>query len=166
MTADQLKALLGLQPHALEGGFFAETYRARESLPPGVPGPEREGARSLATAIYYLLTPETFSALHRLRSDEIFHFYLGDPVEMLQLSPDGQGRPVVLGTDLAAGMRPQVLVPRGTWQGTRLVAGGALALLGTTVSPGFDVEDYEHGRRDDLLAAYPAWAERIRRLTR
>jgi hypothetical protein len=166
MTADEIKALLGLEPHALEGGWFAETYRARESLPPGVPGPDRAGVRSLATAIYYLLTPETFSALHRLRSDEIFHFYLGDPVEMLQLAPDGSGRVVVLGADLATGTRPQVLVPRGTWQGTRLAAGGALALLGTTVSPGFEAEDYEHGRRADLMAAYPAWAQSILRLTR
>ena len=163
MTADELKRLLGLEPHALEGGYFAETYRARESLPPGNGGP---GDRSLATAIYYLLTPATFSAMHRLRSDEIFHFYLGDPVEMLQLGPGGEGRMVVIGTDLASGMRPQVVVPRDTWQGTRLVEGGNVALLGTTVSPGFDVDDYEHGRRDDLLAAYPAWAEHIRRLTR
>lgn len=166
MTAEEIKALLGLSPHALEGGDFVETYRSRESLPPGIPDPARAGVRSLATAIYYLLTPGTFSALHRLRSDEIFHFYLGDPVEMLQLAPGGEGRVVVLGTDLAAGMRPQVLVPHGTWQGTRLVAGGSVALLGTTVSPGFEVDDYEHGRREELLALYPAWAERIQQLTR
>lgn len=96
----------------------------------------------------------------------MFHFYLGDPVEMLQLLPGGEGRVQVLGTDLAAGMRPQVVVPRGTWQGTRLLAGGRMALLGTTVSPGFDPSDYEHGGREELLAAYPAFRERIAALTR
>ena len=96
----------------------------------------------------------------------MFHFYLGDPVEMLQLLPGGHGRVLVLGTDLAAGMRPQVLVPGDVWQGTRLVPGGGLALLGTTVAPGFDPADYEPGERAALLAAYPAFAERIIALTR
>jgi uncharacterized protein len=120
----------------------------------------------LSTAIYYLLTPETFSALHRLRSDEVFHFYLGDPVEMLQLLPGGEGRLHVLGTDLAAGMRPQVVVPRDVWQGARLLPGGSLALLGTTVAPGFDPADCESGKRDALVAAYPDFRERIVALTR
>jgi predicted cupin superfamily sugar epimerase len=82
------------------------------------------------------LTPDTFSALHRLASDEVFHFYLGDPVEMLQVWPDGSHRVVLIGTDLAAGERPQVVVPRGIWQGARLRPGGRFALLGTTVAPG------------------------------
>ena len=119
---------------------------------------------TVAAAIYYLLTPDTFSALHRLQSDEIFHFYLGDPVEMLQLGPDG-ARIITLGTDLAAGQQPQHLVPRGIWQGSRLVAGGSLALLGCTVSPGFDYADYEHGDRAVLMAQYPGHAEMIRQLT-
>jgi predicted cupin superfamily sugar epimerase len=161
-----LKLLLGLVPLEGEGGWFSETYRASQTVPAGAPGTGRTGDRSLATAIYYLLTPETFSAMHRLRSDEVFHFYLGDPVEMLQLLPGGEGRMVVLGTDLGAGMRPQVVVPRGVWQGTRLLAGGRLALLGTTVSPGFDPEDYEQGDRDLLVAAYPDFRERITALTR
>ncbi len=166
MTVDELKRLLRLEPLPGEGGCFAETYRARESLPAGALGPGWPGPRSLATAIYYLLTPETFSALHRLRADEIFHFYFGDAVEMLQLMPDGSGRTVRLGTDLAAGMRPQVVVPKDVWQGSRLVPGGAFALLGTTVSPGFDPADYETGSREALLAAYPAFRERNAALTR
>jgi uncharacterized protein len=96
----------------------------------------------------------------------VFHFYLGDPVEMLQLLPGGDGRVHLLGTNLAAGMRPQVLVPGDVWQGTRLFPGGGLALLGTTVAPGFDLADYEPGERAALLAAYPAFAERIIALTR
>jgi hypothetical protein len=166
LTADELRRLLKLEPLPGEGGFFAETYRARESLPAGVLGAGPPGPRSLATAIYYLLTPESLSALHRLRSDEIFHFYLGDPVEMLQLMPDGSGRTLRLGSDLATGCRPQVLVPKGVWQGSRLARGGTFALLGTTVSPGFDRADYEPGAREALLAAYPAFREPIVALTR
>ena len=161
-----MKQLLGLEPLVPEGGWFVETYRSRERLAAGVLAPGSSGERSLATAIYYLLTPETFSAIHRLRADEIFHFYLGDPVEMLQLMPDGSGRTVRLGIDLAGGMRPQMAVPKGVWQGSRLVPGGAVALLGTTVSPGFDRADVEPGAREALLAAYPDHRERIIALTR
>jgi len=165
MTADEIRQILGLTPLPEEGGWFAETYRATEMIPAGFPGPKRSDARSLATAIYYLLTPDTFSALHRLPGAEMFHFYLGDPVEMLQLGPSGSGRVLVLGTDLAAGMRPQVLAPGGVWQGTRLLPGGRAALLGTTMSPGFDPADFELGRREVLIAEYPAHRDRIIALT-
>jgi predicted cupin superfamily sugar epimerase len=120
----------------------------------------------MGTAIYYLLTPYTFSAMHRVPGDEIFHFYQGDAVEMLQLPPDGEGKVVVLGNDLLAGMRPQVVVPGGVWQGSRLVAGGRFALLGTTMSPGFDYSDYEAGRRADLAGRFPQFAQFIEQLTR
>lgn len=166
MTVDELKRLLKLEPLAGEGGFFAETYRAREFLPAEALATGSAGPRSLATAIYYLLTPESYSVLHRLRADEIFHFYLGDPVDMLQLMPDGSGRTVRLGNDFAAGCHPQVVVPKGVWQGSRIVAGGVFALLGTTVSPGFDPADYETGSREALLAAYPGFRDQIAALTR
>jgi predicted cupin superfamily sugar epimerase len=161
MTADEIIARLRLQPHPKEGGFFRETYRADEhiavaALPDRYPGP-----RSLSTAIYYLLTPETCSVLHRLRGDEVFHFLAGDPVEMLQLLPDGSGRTVILGADLAAGMEPQVIVPAGVWQGSRLQAGGAWALLGATVAPGFEYEDYESADGATLGAASPAFRSQI-----
>jgi len=166
LTVEALRALLGLTPHPVEGGYFVETYRSAELLP-GAALPSRyAGARALGTAIYYLLTPETFSAMHRLASDEIFHFYVGDPVEMLQLWPDGSHRVVVIGPDLEAGERPQVIVPRGIWQGARLRPGGRLALLGTTVAPGFDYADYETGRRADLLASHPGAQALITALTR
>lgn len=152
---------LDLRPHPVEGGWFAETYRSGETT-----RLENGELRSMATAIYYLLTPDTISALHRLRGDEIFHFYTGDPVEMLQLAPDGSGRVVTLGTDFDAGMRPQAVVPAGVWQGSRLASGGRYALLGTTMAPGFDPADYEHGQAAHLLAAYPAFAEMIRDLAR
>jgi predicted cupin superfamily sugar epimerase len=162
-TAADLIRLLRLQPHPREGGWFRETYRADEVLA-GLPG-RYGGGRAVSTAIYYLLTPGTCSALHRLASDEVFHFYRGDPVRMLQLFPDGQGREVVVGPQIERGQSPQVVVPRGVWQGSLLEPGGAFALLGCTVAPGFDFADYEHGKREELIRQYPAFADLIRRLT-
>jgi uncharacterized protein len=104
--------------------------------------------------------------MHVLASDETFHFYLGDPVEMLQLLPDGSSKIVILGPDLAAGQQIQLVVPTGIWQGTRLVDGGKVALLGCTVTPGFDFADYRNASADELIATWPQEAERIRKLTR
>src|SRR5438046_10492032 len=132
-TAEEIIALWQLRPLPLEGGYYRETYRSSDRLP--------TADKALSTAIYYLLTPRTFSALHRLPSDEIFHFYLGSPVQMLQLWTDGEGRVVTLGPDVLAGQSPQVLVPRGVWQGRYLLPGGAYALLGTTLAPAFDFAD-------------------------
>jgi uncharacterized protein len=167
MTADEVKRLLGLQPHPREGGWFVQTYAAEEIFAAETFADHRyAGSRRTSTAIYYLLEPGTFSEMHRLRSDEIFHFYAGDPIEMLQLLPDGSGRTVVIGSDLLAGHRPQVLVERGVWQGSRLAAGGQWALLGCTVSPGFEYEDYDSGTREELSAGWPRWAQMIGELTR
>jgi predicted cupin superfamily sugar epimerase len=164
-TAEELIRRLNLQAHPKEGGFFRETYRAAEDLPASAL-PKRYGAaRSAGTAIYYLLTSQTVSALHRLASDEIFHFYLGGPVRMLRLFPDGRGEEVILGTDLEKGQQPQVIVPRGVWQGSLLEPDSDFALLGCTVAPGFDYADYEHGDRAALLERYPSFAELIRHLT-
>src|SRR5688572_30145926 len=110
MTADELIALLRLQPHPKEGGFFRETYRGDEALAAAALAPRYGSARSVGTAIYYLLTPTTYSALHRLKSDEVFHFYLGGPVRMLQLFPDGGGETIILGPDLAQGHQLQTVV--------------------------------------------------------
>lgn len=164
MTAGQIIELLELQPLPLEGGFYRETYRSADRLPPGSL-PRFTGEKSAGTAIYYLLTPETFSAVHRLPTDEIFHLYLGGPVHMLQLWPDGSGKEIVIGSDLEAGQVPQVVVPAGTWQGSWLSDGAAFALLGTTMTPGFDFSDYEPGDRAWLSARYPAFARTIQRLT-
>jgi predicted cupin superfamily sugar epimerase len=169
MTAAEVKKLLALTPHPREGGWYVRTYEsgeriARRSLCPY--GARYPTPRHTATAIYYFLEPDTFSEMHRLRSDEIFHFYLGDPIEMLQLTAPGIGRIVRIGSDLAAGERPQVVVPRGVWQGSRLVAGGQWALIGCTVSPGFEFEDYEAGGRAELIAGWPAFTALIQELTR
>ena len=165
MSAEELIKLLKLRPHPKEGGFFCETYRADETLSADALPSRYGAARSVGTAIYYLLTPTAFSAMHRLASDEIFHLYLGGPVRMLQLFPDGQGKTVLFGSDLVAGQSPQFIVPRGVWQGTMLEPGVPFALLGCTVAPGFDYADYEDGKRDELIARYPDFADWIRRLT-
>lgn len=165
LDAEQIISLLHLEPHPAEGGYFREIYRSKDNIPAGTLPERYQGTRSHATSIYYLLTSKSFSALHRLKSDEIFHFYLGDPVEMLQLHPDGKGEVITIGTDIITGMQPQVLVPMGTWQGARLKPGGNFALLGTTVSPGFDYDDYENGIREHLIALYPGFRSHIISLT-
>ena len=167
MTAEDVKKLLGLTLHPCEGGWYVRTYQSAEMLPANAfEGQRYAGPRRAGTAIYYLLEKGTFSEIHRLRSDEIFHFYAGDPVEMLQLAAGGDGKLVRLGAKLEYGERPQIIVPHGVWQGSRLVPGGSWALLGCTVSPGFEFEDYEPGDRACLLAQWPEYAELICALTR
>src|SRR5262249_23218313 len=158
-TPAELIALLDLRPLPHEGGYYRETYRSGDRLAAAAL-PARYGRdKAVSTAIYYLLTPDTYSALHRLPTDEVYHFYLGDPGRMLQLFPDGSGRAITLGPDLRAGQQPQAVVPGGVWQGSSLVPGGSFALLGTTMAPGFDFADFEAGERAGLLAAYQAFAE-------
>lgn len=164
-TADQIIKLLDLQPLPIEGGMFRLTYISSERYSDPSRSPQ---IKALSTAIYYLLTagPDSFSALHRLPTDEVWHFYLGDTVEMMLLAPDGRDEIVHLGPDLLAGQRVQYVVPAGVWQGARLAAGGDFALMGTTMAPGFIESDYEGGERAALVAAYPDQAERIHDLTR
>lgn len=150
---------LGLEPHPYEGGYYRETYRSPARFRPG---DRFEGDRPVSTAIYFLLTPDTFSAMHRLPGDEIYHHYLGDPVEMLLLTPDGSSEVVHLASDLEAGT-PQRMVPGGVWQGSRLVEGGAFALLGTTMAPGFEFADFEAGS-PALVEAFPEREEIITEL--
>jgi predicted cupin superfamily sugar epimerase len=166
-TAKEIIELLGMKAHPNEGGFYVETHRSPITLPQELLPREYSGHRSIETAIYYLLTREGCSHLHRLPGPEIYHFYLGDPVEMLLLEPEGPAQVYVLGTDLLAGMHPQFLVPTGLWQGSRVLEDGAhgFALLGTTMAPGFSFDDYEAGDREELIRLYPDQAERIRRLT-
>ncbi|XXJ21424.1 cupin domain-containing protein [Desulfovibrio caledoniensis] len=164
-TAREIIEYLGLTPHPEEGGWFLETHRADETLPREVLPSRYAGPRALGTAIYYLLTPDTYSHMHRLLSDEIFHFYAGGPCEMLRLHPDGSGETVLFGNDVLAGQRPQIVVPKGCWQGLRLLPGAELALMGCSVSPGFEYADYAHGDRAELIARYPEFREQITRLT-
>src|SRR5258708_27557814 len=167
LTAERVVALWGLHRLPLEGGHFHQTYRAGELIERECLPQRYAGARPHGSAIYYLLRDDTFSALHRLHSDEVYHFYFGQPVELLLLYPDGHGEVFVLGPDLEAGQRVQLVVPHGVWQGSRLrsAARGHFALLGTTMAPAYDAADFELGERADLLAHFPGHAELIRALT-
>lgn len=160
MTAEEIKRLLQLDPHPKEGGFFRQTYMSSLRFP------TPQGERCAGTAIYYLLEPGTFSEMHVLPSDEVFHFYLGDAVEMLQLLPSGESLVLRMGQNLSAQEHVQLLVPGGVWQGTRLIGDGEFALLGCTVTPGFDYADYRSGSFAELSAKWPQEADRIRILTR
>jgi uncharacterized protein len=151
-----------------EGAWFAPTFRSDETVVLTGAGAARyAGARAAWSAIYCVQTRADFSALHRLATDELWHFYDGDPVELLLLHPEGRAELTTLGRDLAAGQRPQLLVPRGAWQGARPVGGDdAWAFVGNTLAPGFDYADFELGDRDALTARFPAWADQIAAFTR
>lgn len=153
---------LGLIRHP-ERGFYAETYRAGGR----VTAPSHGGERTASTAIYFLVTAdEPVTSLHRLKSDEVFHLYEGGPLEILRLYADGRWDVARLGLDLAAGERPQIVVPAGSWFGTELAAGASHCLVGCTVAPGFDFADFELAQGPELEARYPTAADRIRRMRR
>jgi hypothetical protein len=166
LTAEQIIERLKLVPLTIEGGYFRETYRAPLSVPAGALSNEYGGDRNVSTAIYYLLTPDTFSLIHIIKSDEVFHFYAGDPVEMIQFWPDGSARVMIISNDMAASHEPQLVVPAGVWQGCRLVRGGKWALMGCTVAPGFDYADFAIADRAELIASHPEHAAMITALTK
>lgn len=158
---------LDLRPHP-EGGYFRETYRAAEhvdaaALPSRFPAP-----RSFSTAVYFLITADAFSAFHRIRSDELWHFYAGDAVTLAILDAGGEGQLITasLGCDPARDQMPQVVVPAGAWFGAEVAPPGKFALVGCTVAPGFDFADFELGERGALLERYPPHRGAIERLTR
>lgn len=162
VTAEEVIERLGLVAHP-EGGFYAETFRA-EVLPVGLPG---RGERSASTAIYFLLRLQDFSALHVVRSDEVWHHYLGDALELHCFDRAGQLRQVRLGPSLADGERPQHVVEHGELQAARVVAGPhGFALCGCTVAPGFDFADFRMPPRAELLAQLPGHAALVTALTR
>ena len=120
----------------------------------------------MSTSIYYLITQESCSLLHRISTDEIFHFYLGDPAMMLQLYPGGYGKKIIFGNEIFSGHVPQCIVPRGVWQGLFIINDGSFALMVTTLSPGFDFQDFELGNKKELLEKYPDYSHLIKRLTK
>ena len=154
-----------LEPHP-EGGFFRETYRSSEYFS-ATALPDRYGAdRSFSTAIYYLLPEGAQSRLHRLKSDEFWHFYLGGPLELIQISPDGAVEEIALGHDISSGQQLQHLVPAGYWFGAQPMSESDFSFVGCTVSPGFDFSDFEMGDRDRLIKLFPAARTVIERLTK
>jgi len=159
---------LGMEKIPVEGCWFKPTYTSDDRIV-ATALPARYGASRVAGgAIYALVTREDFSALHRLKTDEIWHFYAGDPIELLLLHPHGHTEVVTLGADLLAGQQPQFTVRAGTWMGARPVKAGpeAYGFFGTTMAPGFDYADFEPGYRDELQQAYPAQSRLIADLTR
>ncbi|MGZ3884838.1 MAG: cupin domain-containing protein [Bacteroidia bacterium] len=152
---------LNLQPHP-EGGYYRETYRSAGSI--DVPG--FSGKRHASTGIYFLLEENNFSAFHRIKSDELWHFYAGDALEVIELNLKGELKLTELGSDLKSGQQFQYMVPAGTWFGSRVKAGGAFSLVGCTVAPGFDFADFEMAKRDELLKQYPQHKKIVEALTR
>lgn len=152
---------LNLIPLPEEGGYFRETYRSEKIVQSTL------GTRKESTAIYYLISPESFSGLHWVDQEEIFHFYAGHPVEMFQIDKNGKGSKIILGSDIFNNQNPQVIVPGGTWQGTRLLNSqpDAWALLGCTVAPGFELENFHIEDRASLIKKYPHHSEDITRFT-
>ncbi len=167
-TVEELIEHLELGPLPIEGGLYRQTYVASDEIDAEALPSRYSHAKSLCSAIYYLLTDEadSFSALHRLPTDEIWHFYLGDPVEMLLLHPEGRSERVILGQDLISGHHVQFVAPAGSWMGARVMEGGRFALMGTTMAPGYDDQDYEGGDAAELERQYPDRAELIRQLSR
>lgn len=160
---DAIVQKLGLMPHP-EGGFYRETYRSRDLLQPE--NSDYKGERNCSTCIYFLLTSNSFSAFHRIRQDEIWHFYKGLPVNIHMIAKDGSYAVIRLGSDLDNGEIPQFVVPGGTWFASEVAGKTGYSLTGCTVSPGFDFADFEMGNRQELTQAYPDSAEIIYRLTR
>ncbi|MGA4983367.1 cupin domain-containing protein [Streptomyces cellulosae] len=158
MTPDDLVAHFRLEPIPREGGRFRQTWA----------GPARPDGRPEGTAIVALLTdaPGDYSALHRLPADETWHHYLGDPLSMLLLAPDGTSSTPVLGPDVLAGQHVQLTVPAGTWMGARVADGGSWTLFGCTMAPGFTYDGYEHGDPAELAARYLDRADLVAELGR
>jgi predicted cupin superfamily sugar epimerase len=156
MNANELIRLLDLSPLAGEGGYFRRTHEG--SL-------DAQG-RASYSVIYYLLTREQpRSKLHHLPFAECYHFYLGDPVQTLILPPKGPGQEIVLGQNLPRGQQVQVQVPANSWHGSMLVAGGQFALLGTSMTPGYEDQDYTDANGQELSDKFPKFAVQIRQLT-
>jgi uncharacterized protein len=156
---------LKLEPHS-EGGYFRQTYRstvtiAAEALPSGFTGP-----RVASTAIYFLVEGENFSAFHRLRSDEVWHFYAGSALRVYVIEADGKHSSILLGNDPEAGQSFQAVVAAGCWFASHVENWKSWALVGCTVAPGFEFEDFEIAKRDELVRQHPQHRQWIERLTR
>ncbi len=156
---------LGLQPHP-EGGYYRQTYRASLELAQQALPPQFSGPRAVSTAIYFLLQGDDFSAFHRLRSDELWHFYLGGSVVVHVIEDDGRYSKIYLGSDPEAGQALQAVVRAGCWFASQVLGGDSFALVGCTVAPGFEFDDFELAKRQELVRRFPQHRKLIERLTR
>lgn len=164
-TANELISMLQLEPHP-EGGFYSRTYASDEQI--AAAGlPSRFGAdRIISTAIYFLLEGKDYSAFHRIKSDELWHFYTGGGLHIYVIHPDGRGEVLLLGNDLANGYRFQQLVKAGCWFASKPAKENSFSLVGCTVAPGFDFADFEMAKEGELLNEYPQHRQWIEKLCR
>lgn len=163
-TPDHYVEHLEMQPHP-EGGWYKETYRSKDAVPSSVLE-GFDGDRNFATGIYFLLTKENFSAFHRIKSDEMWHFYDGDGLTIHEIRPNGAYIERKLGLDLENGERPQLVIAANSWFASEVKEGGSWCLVGCTVSPGFDFQDFELAERHALIEEYQKQEALITRLTR
>jgi predicted cupin superfamily sugar epimerase len=164
-TAQEWIDRLQLRPHP-EGGYFRETYRSQESIAQAHLPPRFTGDRAISTAIYFLLHGGDFSALHRIKSDELWHFYAGSELSIAVFVPNGELFNIRLGNELRAGAEPQTIVPANCVFGAYVPVSNSFALVGCTVAPGFDFADFELLSRAALVREYPQHRDVIERLTR
>lgn len=155
---------LGLERHP-EGGYYMETYRCSELIPPAGLPQRFHGPRCFSTAIYFLLSDREVSHLHRIKSDEVWHFYAGSTLLIHIIEPEGKHWNIRLGQDIAAGETLQGMVPAGCWFGAKVEDPGSYCLAGCTVAPGFEFEDFELADRDKMIEVYPQLREIIDVLT-
>jgi uncharacterized protein len=161
MTADEIRSLLKLEPNAT-CGFVRVTFLSKEKIAPGgLPAPFADG-RPLGSALYFLVTPDAPVRLHRIRNDQLYHYYLGDPLELFLLHADGTHERVVVGPDLRTGQRVQLLIPGNTFHTARLLGPGRWFLGASTEWPGVVPADVEIGKLDELAGKYPAVAAELR----
>jgi uncharacterized protein len=164
-TVAQLVEFYQLQPHP-EGGYFKETYRSAQRMPASALPDIYGGERAFATAIYFLIEKDNFSAFHRICSDETWHFYTGGPLRVHVLHPDGGYEQLTVGNDFTNGQLFQATVPGGCWFASECAPGVDFSFVGCTVAPGFDFADFELARAADLIKDYPAQVALIERLCR
>jgi predicted cupin superfamily sugar epimerase len=163
-VARELIDRLELLPHP-EGGYYRETYRSKGVIAQSALT-DFDGERNFSTAIYFMLTSRSFSALHRIRQDEVWHFYTGSPLHVHVIDANGKYRKNLVGINISNGEVPQLVVKAGDWFGATVAVKNSFALVGCTVAPGFDFRDFEMGTREQLNALFPQHAEVIGRLTR
>ena len=156
---------LGLELHP-EGGYFKETYRSTGKINTDSLSSKYAGSRTYATSIYFLLTSEMFSAFHKINQDEIWHFYQGSPIQLHTISESGHHEEYLIGNALSQNQTPQLVVPGNHWFAAKVIDPNSYALVGCTVSPGFDFQDFTLAKRSDLIDKFPAHSQLIATFTR
>lgn len=164
-TVNSIVKALNLVPHP-EGGYYKEVYRSANSLPQEALPSNFNGSRNYCTSIYFLLTATNFSAFHRIQQDEVWHFYSGSPLIVHVIDKEGRYSANLVGLDFNASIHPQFVVPAGAWFASSVVDGGTYSLVGCTVAPGFDFDDFELADRATLIQKYPQHKEIITKYTR